>query len=193
MPKKGDGSNPINYRPIAFESILNRKIQKHLSTYDLLSNHQYGFRKGRSTGDLLTLLTNSWSSSLSRFGETFSQLDISKAVDRVWHKALLSKMTFFYFYSSLCSFNSSLLSGRSISAVVDGYCSYRKPINSGVPQSSVLSSALFLLFINDFFFPEQTVLSIFMLKTSLCTIQLSLTEDPPNRTYKTLDWRSQSA
>ncbi len=106
MPKKGDRSNPSNYRPIAllsclsksFESILNRKIQKHLSTSDLLSDRQYRFRKGRSTGDLLSLFTDSWSSSLSRFGETFSvALDISKAFDRVWHKSLLSKLPSFGF------------------------------------------------------------------------------------------------
>ncbi len=71
VPKKGDRSNPSSYRPIAllsclskaFESILNRKIQKHLSTFDLLSDSQYGFRKGGSTGDLLSLLTDSLSSS----------------------------------------------------------------------------------------------------------------------------------
>ncbi len=69
--KKGNQSNPSNYLPIAllsclskaFESILNRKIQTHLSTSDLPSDRQYGFRKGRSTGDLLSLLTDSWSSS----------------------------------------------------------------------------------------------------------------------------------
>ncbi len=94
VPKKGDRSNPSNFLPIAlpsylskaFESILNRKIQKHLSTSDLLSDRQYGFRKGRSTGDLFSLLTDSWSSSLSRFGETFSvALDLSKAFDSIWH------------------------------------------------------------------------------------------------------------
>ncbi len=156
VPKQGDCSNPSNYRPIAllsclskgFESILNRKIQKHLSTSDL-SDRQNGFRKGRSTGDLLSLLTDSWSSSLSRFGETFLvALYISKAFVRVWHKSLLSKLPSFGYYPSLCSFISSFLSDRSISAVVDGQCS-PKPFNSCVPHGFVLSSTLFLLFIND--------------------------------------------
>ncbi len=101
VPKKGDRSNPSKYRPIAlfsylsrtFETILNRKFLKHLSSFNLLSDHQFGFRKGRSTGYLLAFLTDSWSSTLSRFGETFAvALDISKAFDRVWHKAVLSKL-----------------------------------------------------------------------------------------------------
>ncbi len=157
MPKKGDPSNPSSYRPIAllsclskaYESFPNRKIQKHLSTSDL-SDSQYGFRKKGSTCDLLSFLTDSWSSSLSRFGETFSgALDISKAFDRVWHKFLLSKLPSFGFYPKFCSIISSFLSGRFISALVDGHCSTPNPINSGVLHRFVLSPTPFLLFIND--------------------------------------------
>ncbi len=158
VPKKGDRSNPSNYRlkaflscfSKAFEFILNRKILKHLSASNLLYDRQYGFRKERSVGDL-AFLTNSWSSSLGRFDKTFAvPLNMSKAFDRVCHKSLLSKLPSFGFCSSLCSFISSFLSGRSISAIVDGHCSTPKPIKSGFPQSSVLPSALFLLFISDF-------------------------------------------
>ncbi len=168
VPKKGDRSNPSNYRPIAllsclskaFETILNKWFLKRLSNFNLLSDRQYGFRKKRSAGDLLAFLANSWSSSLSRFGETFAvAFDISKAFDRVWHKSLLSKLPSYGFYPSLCTFISSFLSGRSISAVVDVYCSKPKSISSGVPQGSVLSPTLFLLFNNDLSITECPIYS----------------------------------
>jgi hypothetical protein len=72
VPKKGDRSCPSNYRPIAltcvqckiFESILNKHIVTHLTSKSLLSDRQYGFRSGRSTGDIMSLLTNRWASAL---------------------------------------------------------------------------------------------------------------------------------
>ena len=158
VPKKGDHSNPSNYRPIAltsaiakvFETLLNSHIINHLESNCLLSDHQYGFRKARSTGDLLSYLTDIWSSSLRDFGESFIiALDISKAFDRVWHKALLAKLPSYGFTPSLCNLISSFLSNRFISVVVDGATSAPFPVSSGVPQGSVLSPTLFLLFIND--------------------------------------------
>ncbi len=152
--KKGDGSNPSNYCPIAFlsclskafETILNTKILKHLSASNLLSNHHYGFHKGNFIGDHVAFLTNSWSSYLSCFSGTFAiVLDMSKAFNRAWHKPFLSKLLSFVFYPSFCTFISSFFSGRSISAIVDGYCSTPKPTNSGIPQGSALLPTFFLL------------------------------------------------
>ena len=92
VPKKGDLSNPSNYCPIAltstiamvFESLLNCHILKHLESNSLLSDHQYGFRKARSTGDLLSYLTHLWSSSFRNLGESYVvTFDISKPFDMV--------------------------------------------------------------------------------------------------------------
>ena len=111
VTKKGDRSNPSKYLPIAlisclskvFEFIFNKKILKHLSLHNLLSDRQYGFRQDRSTGDL-AFLTEFWSSSFRDFGETFAVAqDISKAFDRVRHKALITKLPSYGCYPSLCN------------------------------------------------------------------------------------------
>ncbi len=109
----------------------------------------------------------------------------------VWHKSLHSKLPSFGFYPSLCSFISIFLSGRFSSAVVDGRSSSNKPINSGVPKGSVQSPTLYLLFINDLSITNCPIHSY--ANDSTLHFSIPSTEDPPCRTYKTLDWRRQNA
>ena len=76
-------------------------------------------------------------------------LDISKAFDRVWHKGLLAKLPMFGLHHTLINRIGSFLSDRSIAVRVDGFLSNLHSINAGVPQGSVISPVLFMLFIND--------------------------------------------
>lgn len=158
VPKKGDRSDPSNYRPIAITSLLskvmerviNTKLLRYLEEHDLISDRQYGFRHGRSTGDLLVYLTHRWASAIESQGEALAvSLDMAKAFDRVWHRGLLSKLPSYGLPEGLCKWVASFLSGRCIRAVVDGCCSAKLGLNAGVPQGSVLSPTLFLLHIND--------------------------------------------
>ena len=123
VPKKDDRSNPSNYRATAltsavaqvFKTLLNSHFIRHLQSNNLLSDHQYGFHKARSTGDLVSYLTHAWSSSLRSLGESFIiALDISKAFDRVWHKALLAQLPAYGFTPSFCKLISTFLSDRFI-------------------------------------------------------------------------------
>ncbi len=200
VPKKVDCSNLSNYSLITlvsciskgFETIFNSKILKHLSAFKLLSNCQYRFGKGRSPCYLLPFLTNSLSSSLTHFSEIFAvALDMSKAFDRVKHKSLLCKLPSFGFCPSFLSFISSFLSGRSISGIVDGHCSTPKPINSGVPQYSVVPPTLSLLFTNEL--SITTVLYTPMPMTPLYITPPPSIGDQPSSNSTIQGWMPQDA
>ncbi|CAG4978252.1 unnamed protein product [Parnassius apollo] len=158
IPKNGDRSDPSNYRPIAItslfsktmESIVNCQFMRYLEDHELISDRQYGFCRGRSAGDLLVYLTHRWAEAVEFKGEALAvSLDIAKAFDRVWHKALLSKLPSYGLPEKLCDWITSFLADWSIKVVVDGASSDCKPINAGVLQGCVLSPTLFLLHIND--------------------------------------------
>ncbi|CAF4908224.1 unnamed protein product [Pieris macdunnoughi] len=158
IPKKGDRSDPSNYRPIAItslfskimETIINSQLLRYLEGHQLISDSQYGFRRGRSAGDLLVYLTHRWAEAIESKGEALAvSLDIAKAFDRVWHRALLSKLPAYGLPEKLCTWISSLLADRIIKVVIDGACSDLKPVNAGVPQGCVLSPTLFILHIID--------------------------------------------
>jgi hypothetical protein len=136
------------------ERVLNSKLLIYLEDNSLLSDRQFGFRQGRSTGDLLAYVTHLWGEALEKHGEAIAvSLDISKAFDRVWHDGLIAKLPSFGIPASLCAWISDFLRERSIRVVIDGCSSDLLAINAGVPQGSVLSATLFLLHINDLLCP----------------------------------------
>ena len=151
------------------ETIIAKQLLAFLETNNLLSDHQYGFRQARSTGDLLAYVVHAWSSTLESYGESrVISLDISKAFDCVWHKGLLTKLPMFGLPHTLIKWISSFLSDRSIAIRVDGYLSKSHYINSGFPHGSAIYPVLFILFINDllsstpssmFSFADDTYLS----------------------------------
>lgn len=158
VPKKGERSDPANYRPIAvtsvlckvMERILNNHLIRYLEGHSLINDRQYGFRPKRSTGDLLAYLTHVWGEAVDKRGESLAvSLDIAKAFDRVWHKSLLSKLPAYGLPAHLCTWVAGFLHERRIRVLCDGCSSRFVSVNAGVPQGSVLSPTLFLLHIND--------------------------------------------
>ena len=163
----GERSTAKNYRHVrplsvvskVFEKLVNNKIVDPLEKCGLFSDFQYGFRSSRSTGDLLTVVSDRIARTFSRSGATRAvTLDISKVFGRVWHAGLLHKLKSYGISGQTFGLISSVLRNRRLPVVLDGKSSQEDPVNAGVPQGSILGPLLFLLYINEL--PEYIICNI---------------------------------
>ena len=79
------------------------------------------------------------------------QIDFNAAFDRVNHQGILYKLCSEGVGGSVLSLLNQFLSNRSQHVMVDGYRSKLVNVVSGVPQGSVLSPLLFLVYTSELF------------------------------------------
>ena len=76
-------------------------------------------------------------------------LDFAKAFDKVSHQGLLRKAYYYGIRGHTFKWIEGFLDNRSQQVVIDGHFSIDAKITIGVPQGSVLSPLLILVYIND--------------------------------------------
>eukprot|EP01060_Flectonema_neradi_P034028 TRINITY_DN584_c0_g1_i8.p1 TRINITY_DN584_c0_g1~~TRINITY_DN584_c0_g1_i8.p1 ORF type:complete len:1213 (+),score=114.06 TRINITY_DN584_c0_g1_i8:2275-5913(+) len=144
-----------SYRPITLTSALCKVMEKmiaerlHHVLRDRINVRQTAFRKGRSALENLCLVTDRLLEAKASGQEAILlTFDLQKAFDAVQHTTLLRRMRKLGVPQNYLRWVQNYLTGRSITTKVNGTrCPYQ-PINTGVPQGSVLGPLLFLIYID---------------------------------------------
>ena len=150
-----------SYRPITMasfvgkimERILERRLRQHCEFYDLLDDEQEGFRAGRNTTRYLyKLVANLKEAQRRKFTTFLLCLDFEKAFDSVWLKGLIVKLHAWNINGKFLGLINSYLLDRKVILIINKAQGIsRKCGEYGVPQGSVLSPLLFIMFISDMF------------------------------------------
>ena len=82
-------------------------------------------------------------------------LDVEKPFDIVWHNGLRYKIFMLDLPSKITRWLSGFLVRRVIQVNVNGFLSDKISANAEVPQGSVLSSLLFLIYVNNLTNPHH--------------------------------------
>ena len=147
-----------NYRPVAltshliklFEKVIRRTLVGFLEEHDLMNPNQHGFRSGRSCLSQL-LQHHDRITQILEEGKNVDviYLDYAKAFDKLDFRVTLQKLYNMGVSGNLFAWICSFLTNRYQCVSVQGEKSPKMPVQSGVPQGSVIGPLLFLVMISD--------------------------------------------
>ena len=158
IPKAQSPHLVSGHRPISLlelpgkilERLVCRRLTDLLEERNILHPDQYGFRRRRGTGRALALIWERCASVVAQRGRCNVVLrDVKSAFDRVWHFGLKYKLLGLGLPHCVTRMLYSFLDDRTASVRVGNYQGRRIGLRCGVPQGSVLSPVLYILYTAD--------------------------------------------
>lgn len=177
IPKAGKNhTRPENLRPISllsnmgktFEKIIYRRLMDDIENRNLIIQEQFGFTKHKdTTGQVARIVDKAMINFNLKKYTSLTTLDLEKAYDTVWRKALSHKMLMAEIPPYLTKTINSYLNDRRIKVTIQNEVSEEKNAEEGLPQGSVLSPVLFNLYVNDIPRNERTTLAMYADDTAI--------------------------
>lgn len=163
FPKHNNVETHKDLRPISILPVMSKIIERvacaqltnYLEAQNILPANQSGFRRGHGTATALTnVVDDAISASDSKHATFLVLLDFSRAFDCVNTELLIAKLSYYGLSLNTCLWFKSFLSGRKQYVVTENEHgeekkSSTKCLSRGVPQGSIISPILFILFTTD--------------------------------------------
>ncbi len=129
---------------------MNKRLLNYLNSKNFFNDNQYGFTKGKNTeGAISNFVEHIFRGFNDNMKTTGIFIDFTKAFDLVNHNILLNKLEFLGVRGNALGWFRTYLENRQQKVKISNSFSSSKTVSIGVPQGSVLSASLFLIFIND--------------------------------------------
>ena len=156
--KKGDQSDPANYRGITltscfsklFTSLVNERLKAWSAKYDILSDAQFGFKAKYSTVDAIFILNSFIQRQFMDKRKLYCCfIDLEKCFDSIYRNGLWLKLIKSNISGNLFSVIRSLYDEVKLCVKHTNSVSELYNCDVGLLQGESLSPFLFSLFIND--------------------------------------------
>ena len=158
MNKSEDRYSINNYRLISilpffsklFERLMYNRLLDYVNANNILYPNQFGFREKHSTYMALLKLIDDILKEIDNNNFSIGVfIDLSKAFDTINHDILIKKLNSYGIRSIALEWLKNYLTNRLQYVSINYMDSSFLPITCSVPQGSILSPLLFILYFND--------------------------------------------
>ena len=177
-------SELASFRPISltscicklFERVLGQRLYHIVESKGILSKYQAGYRKMRGCEDQIGRIIQEIQDGFeAKQKSVLVLLDFSKAFDTVWKERLLVSLHTMGIPLQYTRWLREFLSNRHARVKFNNTMSQTAQFHHGVPQGSVLSPLLFILYINSLAIqlPDTNINSLFADDVSVLAAKLN--------------------